>query len=326
MEDSVMQEFKTKLLEKLRELTLGTNYDVRCDTFVKPNDTSYETINLVNEGVCFSANFYLAELFDGFQKGRSIDEIAEMMIFVENKNAESKGDVDNALELLDRMKDYNFIRSRLTIRLYSLRSNQQYLKEKFYLPYLPSGDGEFEFAICFYGVLENTKEGIRTIAVPDKIREEWEVTDEEILKDALCYQEKHFPAVMMNLQSVLEKGMEVFLQGKTEFSEYMNPPQGNALYVITNRQEMNGATVILYDHFLEETAKRLGEDFYLLPSSVHELIVAPCSFVEGEPEKLLEMVRAVNRNCVQKTEILSDRLFCYRQSTKTLSVWKEEAL
>ena len=42
--------------------------------------------------------------------------------------------------------------------------------------------------------------------------------------------------------------------------------------MLSNTHGINGATAVLYDGMLEECANMVGDDIYILPSSVHELL------------------------------------------------------
>ena len=48
-------------------------------------------------------------------------------------------------------------------------------------------------------------------------------------------------------------------------------------YVVTNAMGINGAAVILYQNVLEKIADRLKGDYYILPSSIHEVLAIQCS-------------------------------------------------
>ena len=64
---------------------------------------------------------------------------------------------------------------------------------------------------------------------------------------------------------------------------------------------------------------RVGEAYYLLPSSIHEVIAVPVSAVP-EAEELLAMVRDINATQVRNTEILSDNIYLYSPESGQLSL------
>lgn len=47
------------------------------------------------------------------------------------------------------------------------------------------------------------------------------------------------------------------------------------MYVATNSKKLNGACVMLYDGLLRDFARKVGRSFYIIPSSIHEVILIP---------------------------------------------------
>ena len=74
------------------------------------------------------------------------------------------------------------------------------------------------------------------------------------------------------------------------------------MYVLTNARKLHGANIMLYKEYLEIAAKKMNGDFYILPSSIHELLAVPVS--TAEIEELRQMVKEVNDNEVAPEEIL----------------------
>ncbi len=77
------------------------------------------------------------------------------------------------------------------------------------------------------------------------------------------------------------------------------------MHILTNDKKLFGAAALLYslDH--------LPEEFFMLPSSIHELIlIYPVNDVD--PFKLSEIVREVNGTQVEPTEVLSDHAYHYK--------------
>ena len=82
------------------------------------------------------------------------------------------------------------------------------------------------------------------------------------------------------------------------------------MWVATVEGGMNGASVTQLPDFLQEAADRLGGDFFVLPSSVHEVL-----FIRDdgsfEREQLESMVRGVNATEVSEADFLSDSVYHY---------------
>ena len=86
--------------------------------------------------------------------------------------------------------------------------------------------------------------------------------------------------------------------------------KGLPMYVLSNILNHYGATSILNIPFMDKVREKLKEDFYILPSSVHELILIPVSEAPCE-EKLLNMVREVNMKEVPEEDFLADGVYRY---------------
>ncbi len=76
--------------------------------------------------------------------------------------------------------------------------------------------------------------------------------------------------------------------------------------------------MIFYPELLKKVYEYLGEPFYILPSSVHEVMI--CSMVREERsvEELKEMVVSVNTIAVSESEKLADSVYCYDGTFKKL--------
>ena len=83
---------------------------------------------------------------------------------------------------------------------------------------------------------------------------------------------------------------------------------GIPMYVLTNKNRIYGATGMLNGKAIQQCSELLGDRFYILPSSVHELILIPDA---GDPACLTEMVREINRTVLTPNDFLSDMVYVY---------------
>lgn len=85
---------------------------------------------------------------------------------------------------------------------------------------------------------------------------------------------------------------------------------GSGLYVLGTEDGHFGAVVLGYPGELKKTAQFLGEGFYILPSSVHEVLILPDSKASDiKPEELQQMVAEINQTQVQENERLSNSVY-----------------
>ena len=101
--------------------------------------------------------------------------------------------------------------------------------------------------------------------------------------------------------------------------DLMLPPEdaGTQMYVLSNTQNVNGASEILNQKAMDEIAEKLGGDFIVLPSSVHETIILPID--QGMDSNELEgMVQQINAGVVSDEDKLSDHVFQYDSESHEL--------
>ena len=85
------------------------------------------------------------------------------------------------------------------------------------------------------------------------------------------------------------------------------------MYVATNYEKLNGASVLLYPNLLRDFAEQIRSDFYILPSSIHEVIFVPES-AGMDIEYMKTMVQEINVTQVADEEILSDNVYFYNRA------------
>ena len=73
---------------------------------------------------------------------------------------------------------------------------------------------------------------------------------------------------------------------------------------------------------LEQIAEKFGSDLYILPSSVHEVILLPVpGKLRGSVEDMRNMVREVNASDdLPEEEVLSDEVFYYDREKRELLI------
>ena len=89
--------------------------------------------------------------------------------------------------------------------------------------------------------------------------------------------------------------------------------------VLSNRMGMFGAAVILYPGILQEIADGVGGNLYILPSSVHEVLILEDTGKEN-PMSLREMVEEVNATQVLPEEVLSGTVYYYDMALKRVRI------
>lgn len=128
------------------------------------------------------------------------------------------------------------------------------------------------------------------------------ITSEQFQKDAIQAAAVNHPCQLIPIDEAV--GMP---------AGFMKPPY----YVATNDILDHGASVIAYPDFLKKAEKVSEGEFYVLPSSIHEVIIFPVS-AGLSADNLNEIVRSANAACVAPDEQLSDHAYRYDSHTRQL--------
>lgn len=120
------------------------------------------------------------------------------------------------------------------------------------------------------------------------------VTPEQIYKAKVNMMRRVRLGSMMSL---------LFSEGETLENFKFN---GDPMNVATLDCKMYGAGLLYCEEFLKEMEEKIGR-YYILPSSIHELIFVPADAVPKSD--LTDMVREVNETQVSEDDHLADRAF-----------------
>lgn len=189
---------------------------------------------------------------------------------------------------IEQMMDFKKMRKRVHCRLISREKNRELLTDVPWLPWL-------DLALVFYLCVPEQVVEDATALIYTSHMDCWGVTLEEIFRAAA----ENTTGVRIYIEP-----METFL-GDRGFK-----PLSSGMYILSNERKMFGAGVIIDPRVQQMCLERLGESFYILPSSIHELILLPESLATTR-EELDQLIQEVNEACVSQEEYLSDHAYYY---------------
>lgn len=94
-------------------------------------------------------------------------------------------------------------------------------------------------------------------------------------------------------------------------------PDSCPVYVVRLKDELtpaHGAGILAINKLLDIVRERISDDFYILPSSIHEIICVSKSFSGPSVDDLREMVGIVNTQELSPEDKLSDDVFLYDEN------------
>lgn len=280
------------------EKSLGAGYSVRRQEVRKNNGVTYQAVMISDHASNVSPYYSMESYYKLYEKPGDIKAIAEdiLKLYREEKEQDFP---------LDWICDRAGVLGRVLMRIVSTDRNAGLLGG------VPHHDlPELNLSILFYFFLENGNGRHATMLAYNRHMAMWRTSKAELLKHA-------WENTALSMGHTIRR-VDELLNG---YMEPAAPPEFPPMYIATNRQLLYGAVCILYPDVQEDIAQRLGSDFYILPSSVHEIIAVPAESLDiSHAESLKAIVGGINRSELAYEEVLSDNVYYYSREKHTLSL------
>ena len=260
------------------------DYEIAEQDVVKMND-------IVNHGLYARRNSENAGatvyLDDAFRSGEDINSVADTLTNIvleaeKYKPVTAESDFDFSFEAIKDM---------LTLRLVDTEKNEVYLAEH---PHRNIGAG---LAV----VAEINVGNDYSIVVSNSIAKEYDI---EVLFDTAEENMRTlYPAKMISLTDA------IFGEGRNILDSDDENIEG--LYTLMIGEMHNfGASTLAYKGVAERIRNLFGSAYYILPSSLHEVIILKDDGTANVAD-LKEMVEQANNTVVAPSDVLSDSVFHY---------------
>lgn len=263
-------EFVLTMQAEVKE-KVSPEVSVEVHTSRKNNGRQRTGLVLSRQGINMSPTIYMEEFYDQYLDGVSIEHLAHMIRrFYEKVKVRHSYPFENILS-------YQKVKNRIVYKVINKEANEEMLRDMPYEKY-------FDLAVVYYVILELTPFGTAMVQVENKHLKLWGVSAADIAAAAR------------------ENTLKLLAPDVIRLTDF--------LYVVTNRTGTFGAAVMLYPEIWKRIRNMIGEDFYILPSSIHELILIRESY--GMNRTQLEMmVEEINETEVDEEEVLTDTVYYY---------------
>ncbi|MBQ2451002.1 MAG: hypothetical protein II273_05465 [Lachnospiraceae bacterium] len=302
--------FKTLVRDEVAKRT-GEQFHVRINDVTKNNGVVLSGITMLQDDNNISPTIYLNKYYEAYENG----DITLRCIVDEVLDTYERNKVNQSVDMRFFM-NYERIKDRIIFKLIHAERNKELLKDIPHIRYL-------DFAVVFQCLISDEMFGNATIMIHNAHLKIWEITENELYEKAI----KNTPVLQKyDIKTMKDVLCEMMLLEEMEGKEILNKNEyiedlqdATPMYVLSNRTRVQGASCILYPNILKDFASAVKSDFYILPSSVHEVILLPAQGDEDK-EGLKRMVCEVNETQVEREEVLSDSVYYYSQEKGELSI------
>jgi len=309
---TAQEDFNETIVLALEEL-YGEEYCIKVNKIVKNNDTVLYGLCIVKVETSIAPTIYLNKYFDDYKDGRTVDNILKEIAHIYELNKKPNMQI-NANDITD----FNKVKNHIVLKLVNRKRNNDFLKD---IPSVSFCD----LAVIFSIMVSADVEGTASITVKNNLIDYWKVDVETLYKIAKENTEKLLPAKIQSMNEVMKEmfrsdmGSEIF--SVADFNTFFEEMIGNniepTMYVARNSNGINGATVMLYDGLIREFARKISKNVFIIPSSIHEIIMVPDNGAM-DADDIRNMVVDVNSSQVAPEEVLSDSVYLYTRDNDTI--------
>lgn len=305
MDNMNFRDFCEQVQENIGEY-LPTGYEgaqIKLQKVTKNNDTNLVGLLITKADSNVTPNIYLETFYENYQKGDTLEEVMQEIARVRVKHEPDR----NTFSIdVTALSDLEVARDNIRCKLINKAANEEYLVDK---PYKEIVD----LAIVYLVNCGNNRDGQANVVVTYNLLKSWGISEDELHEIAMKNLEKNG----FEFRTMREVLMEFI--GMEDIPEEEMPQ----MYVLSNSAKINGAVAILDEKLLQDISEKVGGDYIIIPSSIHEVLVVPNNG-KMESEEIRAMICDVNSTQVAPDEVLSDHPYIY--SNGKLTSWTADEI
>ena len=165
-----------------------------------------------------------------------------------------------------------------------------------------------------------------TILISNDMMRELDLTEEKLYVMARENTMKLMPVLMIPFERFekivsarqFKRNPQVLVEAEKESSR-----DDLGAYILTNHMGMNGAVGMLYESRLFQLAEKIGSNFFILPSTLHQVMAISEESADWDAMKEMPSIPGEER-LIRPEEMLSKKIYYYDRFTRKLRFSTEE--
>lgn len=287
------EEFKKNLLRKIKE---RLNIEVLVTQLEKNNQVKKEALTFREAGVNMMPAIHLGELYERY-KETDMEKCVNFVLEV----LKTRG----YIMMEELLCDWKEAKNKIELQVINKKWNEERLKT------LPHQDYLNLAVIARLGINEG-KYVKSSMIVTYEMLDYWKISEKEL-----------FTAGLSNLNErefMIEDLVEVVLRAFGFLAEQNEEEKTSGIqYVMYNEAKINGANGLLRTDLLAKFADEQECDVWVLPCSIHELILVPDRGML-DLKILRSMVKDINDTEIEQEERLSDDVYKFCRERKMVAL------
>lgn len=300
----------SEAVKKKVDQELGCLYEVSLVYVIKNNNTELRGLCIKDINNNIAPIIYLNDYFNNYQDGRELDEIITDVIETCKRSNKCLPSINN-----DDFA-WNNICNNVILRLVNYDMNKEVLQG------IPHKVVLEDLAVTFHVLTGSNSEGIQSFCIKNELFDSFGISIEELYQSALTKTMSYFRASIRGITEVITSMIASENMDSDEYAGLYDRTNAEGrrgdMYVLTNNIGLYGATTMLYPDIIKGLADEFECDLYILPSSVHEVLLVLDFGLEYNEGRLKEMVYDINREVLNSVDILSDSVYRYTRATNKI--------
>ena len=288
---------------------LGDCFRIQLNNVRKNNNIVLTGLTIMRDESNISPTIYLNNYFQEYTNGRTtLESVVDAVMDTYNRNQ-----ISDCVDMRYFL-NYESVKQSIVYKLINTEKNKELLEDVPHIEFL-------DLSIVFQCLVTQEKLGTATILIHNIHLKMWNVSTEDLYHAAMENTPNLLPYEIKRMAEVLCDIMQAENPDKFDYDECMTDFSDSIpIYVLSNKTRIEGAGCMLYSNVLSDFAETINSNFYIIPSSVHELLLLPTANDEGSAE-IMSMIREINDTQVSREEVLSYSLYYFdRENDKIVSL------
>lgn len=310
---NTIKEITKEIIKDAIKREIGKKYSgvqVMESTVIK-NNTSKLGLTIKLPNIKATPVVYIDDMYDYYNKVNDLDDTFNKTIsIIENSiNSIKNARLDDSISNL--MKD---IKGNVFPRLVNTKTNEVMLQNTPHREFL-------DMSIVYYIEQYNDRlDSVEAIRITNELMHSENLSEEQLYHNSMknmIEKEKSLMTPMIKIIMNLQFGVGIIPEEKEITKDDFS---GGEFIVLSNEHGINGSRQMLNINTLIKASEIADSDLYILPSSIHEVLLVSVNEINAIPSELKDMVRDVNISEVSKEERLTDNAYIFKRDTNTIEI------
>ena len=290
--------FTTLVRDEVEKRT-GDSYRVRLNDVRKNNGIVLRGLTVMHDHSNISPTIYLNNYYEEFTNGRvTLINVVNDVMDTYNRNKVNQS-VDMRYFL-----NYESVKQSIVYKLVNTEKNKALLEDIPHIEFL-------DLSIVFQCLVAQEEIGTASILIHNVHLKLWDISAEELYRAAKENTQRLQEYEIKSMADILCEIMNTEDAEGFDEEDYRSGLSDSVpMYVLSNKSRVEGAACMLYPSLIRDFADAVGSSLYIIPSSIHELLLLPAEQDE-EVREIKNMIREINDTQVSAEEILSYSLYFY---------------